>query len=329
MTNSSTNNLKNPATPTTNSTQPMSNDLRQRFFVQNSPVRGDVVRLERSFASVTAQKDYPEAIKRLLGEMLTAASLLIGTLKINGTLSIQLQSSDPDGLLNWAMAECDNTGIIRALASWQSDTEAQAQAWQQKTCANEAFAELGAVGQGVMFINIQPEKGEAYQGIVERGYDNLAECLAHYQRQSAQIPTLISLACDGLQAGGILVQMLPKNNEEQREANLDDSVDDDDLWSRLTILTRTVKDNELTQESANEILFRLYHEEDIVMPPPVALSFGCTCSQEKCEAAIEQVGIDEMLAACNDNGGKVEMDCGFCGAIYGFDEDEIKALFAQ
>ena len=303
------------------------NDLRQRFFIQNSPVRGDIVRIERSYASVVAQKDYPEAIKRLLGEMLTAASLLIGTLKINGRLSIQLQSSDPNSLLNWAMAECDNHGIIRALASWKSDTEAQAEAWQQKSTANDAFAELGAVGQGVLFINIQPEKGESYQGIVERSHDNLAECLAHYQRQSAQIPTLISLACDGLQAGGILVQMLPQTAEEKRAAELDATIDDDDLWSRLTILTRTVKDSELTQETASEILYRLYHEEDVVMPPAVTLSFGCTCSQEKCEAAIEQVGKEEMLAACSDNGGKIEMDCGFCGSIYGFNEDDIKAIF--
>ena len=60
------------------------NDIRQRFFIEDSPVRGDVVRLSRSYASTIAQKPYPEAIKRLLGEMLTAASLLISTVKING-----------------------------------------------------------------------------------------------------------------------------------------------------------------------------------------------------------------------------------------------------
>ncbi|WP_227429355.1 Hsp33 family molecular chaperone HslO [Psychrobacter sp. I-STPA6b] len=316
-------------TQATHSPLPATNDLRQRFFVQNSPVRGDVVRLERSYGSIIAQKDYPEAIKRLLGEMLTASSLLIGTLKINGRLSIQLQSSDPDSLLNWAMAECDNTGIIRALASWKHETDAQADAWQQKTTANEAFAELGAVGQGVLFINIQPEKGEAYQGIVERGHDNLADCLAHYQYQSAQIPTLISLTCDGLQAGGILVQMLPQTAEEKRDAELNEGIsEDDDLWSRLTMLTRTVKDSELTQETANEILYRLYHEEDVVVPEAVALQFGCTCSEEKCQTAIIQIGQAEALDICVEQGG-IEMDCGFCGALYHFNQTQINALFAD
>ena len=51
------------------------------------------------------------------------------------------------------------------------------------TQADEAFTELGAIGQGVLFINIQPDNGEPYQGIaVERSHDNLADCLAHYQK---------------------------------------------------------------------------------------------------------------------------------------------------
>lgn len=310
-------------TAATSDTTVIDNDVRQRFFIQDSPVRGDVVRLSRSYASTIAQKPYPEAIKRLLGEMLTAASLLIGTVKIDGRLSIQLQSSDPDSLLNWAMAECDHDGIIRALASWKTDTAEQKQAWDAMSTANDAFAELGAFGQGVLFINIQPEKGEAYQGIVERSHDNLADCLAHYQKQSAQIPTLINLACDGLQAGGILVQLLPRLDDEEQEHV------DTDLWPRLSVLTRTLKAAELTSLPATELLYRLYNEEDVVLPESVALAFGCTCSKEKCETAILQIGQEEMLDICDEQGGQFEMDCGFCGEVYRFDKDDIVEIFAE
>ncbi|MDE4454557.1 Hsp33 family molecular chaperone HslO [Psychrobacter sp. DAB_AL62B] len=306
------------------------NDLRQRFFIEDSPVRGDVVRLSRSYATTIAQKPYPEAIKRLLGEMLTAASLLISTVKIDGRLSIQLQSSDSDSLLNWAMAECDQNGIIRALASWKGETDEQIQAWDQMTHAKEAFAELGAMGQGVLFINIQPDGGEPYQGIVERSHDNLADCLAHYQKQSAQIPTLINLASDGLQAGGILVQMLPRTAEEtyEVEQNADAGIDDD-LWTRLSVLTRTLKAEELTTLDTNEILYRLYNEEKVVAPDPVSLSFGCTCSREKCETAIEQIGETEALDIVAEQNGTFEMDCGFCGEIYKFNKDDVAVIFAE
>lgn len=303
-------------------------DLRQRFFIADSPVRGDVVRLQQSYATITAQKDYPESLKRLLGEMLTAASLLIGTLKIDGTLSIQLQSSDKSSLLNWAMAECDQSGIIRALASWKNETEQQQQTWATKSTADEAFAELGEPGKGVMFINIQPAKGEAYQGIVERSHDNLAECLAHYQLQSAQIPTLINLACDGLQAGGILVQMLPLTAEEINEIEENETAGiDDDLWTRLTLLTRTIKLEELTTLPANEIIYRLYNEENVVTPDPVALEFGCTCSRAKCEAAITQIGKTEAMEIVAEQGGTFEMDCSFCGSVYKFDKAQVENIF--
>ncbi|MEC5209954.1 molecular chaperone Hsp33 [Psychrobacter sp. PL15] len=313
---------QNDQTPNTDSIS-IDNDLRQRFFIEDSPVRGDVVRLSRSYATTIAQKPYPEAIKRLLGEMLTAASLLIGTVKIDGHLSIQLQSSDSDSLLNWAMAECDQDGIIRALASWKADSDEQVQAWDSMTHANDAFAELGAVGQGVLFINIQPEGGEPYQGIVERSHDNLADCLAHYQKQSAQIPTLINLASDGLQAGGILVQLLPRRDDEEQEQV------DTDLWPRLSVLTRTIKPEELTSLPTNELLYRLYNEEQVVLPEPVALAFGCTCSKQKCEMAIEQIGEAEALEICEEQDGAFEMDCGFCGEIYRFNKEDVAAIFAE
>lgn len=312
------------------SDQSVSNDVRQRFFIEDSPVRGDVVRLSRSYATTIAQKPYPEAIKRLLGEMLTAASLLIGTVKIDGRLSIQLQSSDSESLLNWAMAECDQNGIIRALASWKADSEQQIAAWSTINTAKEAFAELGAIGQGVLFINIQPDKGEAYQGIVERSHETLADCLAHYQKQSAQIPTLINLACDGLQAGGVLVQMLPRTVEEATEVEQNqDAGIDDDLWTRLGMLTSTVKSDELTTLDANEIIYRLYNEENVVAPAPIELAFGCTCSREKSAMAIEQIGEAEALDILDEQGGSFEMDCGFCGEIYKFDKDDVTSIFAE
>lgn len=298
-------------------------DMRQRFFINNSPVRGDVIRLSTSYAKIIAQKDYPIALQKLLGEMLVAAGLLIGTLKIEGRLSLQLQHnglehSDVTGL-KWAMAECDDKGNIRALADWQGD-------WSRLTSADDAFKTLGKTGEGVLFINIQPTDslmgGEGYQGIVERVADNLADCLAHYQKQSVQIPTLINLACDGLQAGGVLVQLLPRTSEEEQEKV------DTDLFPRLTVLTKTLKSEELTTLSANELLFRLYHEEDVVMPEPTALQFSCTCSSEKSASAIFQLGKAQALEIAEAQGGEIALDCGFCGQVYRFNTAEIQQIFA-
>ena len=67
----------------------------------------------------------------------------------------------------------------------------------------------------------------------------------------------------------------------------------------------------------------------MVLPEPVALTFGCTCSKEKCEQAIEQIGESEALEICAEQGGKLEMDCGFCGEIYRFDKAAVTEIFAE
>lgn len=294
------------------------NDLRQRFFIEHSPVRGDVVRLQHSLMQVIGRKQYPVALQKLLGEMLVSASLLIGTLKINGRLSIQLQNpsqfSDNRPVLKWAMAECDNFGNIRGLAEWQGD-------WTTFLTANQAFATLGDVGEGVLFISIHPEGGQDYQGIVERVADNLADCLAHYQRQSVQIPTLIRVACDGSQAGGILVQLLPRNSEEEQDFV------DEDLFPRLELLTSTITTEELTTLPAEEILYRLYHDEDVVTPKAVNLQFSCTCSREKTSSAIFQLGKIQALELLEERAGKILLDCGFCGQVYPFYQKDIENIF--
>lgn len=286
-------------------------NYRQRFFVKNSPVRGDVVKLSTAYQTIIQQKNYPTALQRLLGEMVVAASLLIGTLKIDGRLSIQLQSDD-GGLLDWAMAECDSTGMVRALASFNDDA-----AWKSLVSSDDAFA---ALGRGVLFINIHHPSGDSYQGIVEKISDSLGDCLAHYQKQSVQIPTVIKLAANEHHAAGILVQLLP-----QSEA---DKENDPDLWNRVKLLTNTLKDAELTDLEADEILYRLYHEENIAIAEPVFLQFGCTCSQDKSEAAILQLGQTEALHALDEAGGILALDCGFCGTAYRFDKAAINTLFA-
>lgn len=295
-------------------------DIRQRFFIEHSPVRGDIVQLSESYQKVVNQKDYPIALKKLLGEMLVSASLLISTLKIDGRLSIQLQnnqSENDETTLNWAMAECDSQGKVRGLADWQGD-------WHNLTNAKEAFSLLKKNGEGVLFINIQPnghgQSSEGYQGIVELVADNLADCLTHYQQQSVQIPTLISLASHETVAGGVLLQLLPYTEAEQEFV-------DNDLFPRLTLLTKTLKSEEITNLPATEILYRLYHEEEVVIPEPVSLSFGCTCSEEKSMSAIFQLGKAQALELLAEQHGKIGLDCGFCGQVYQFDQQSIQAIF--
>ena len=286
-------------------------DLRQRFYIEDSPIRGEVVHLEEALQTILAQRDYAPAIQVLLGEMLSATALLASTLKIKGRISLQIQAS---GTLQWAMAECNHLGEVRALADYESDPIFEH--------AEDSSTVLKTLVSPVLFINIEPEFGERYQGIVPLDKPDLAGCLMQYYDLSAQLPTRISLASNGQRSGGLLIQLLPRNNEEEQK------IVDEDLWPRMTMLTSTLKKDELTDLPATEILYRLYNEEDVRLPDAEQLKFGCTCSKERCETALEQIGVNAVRETL-EHQNPIEMDCQFCNTRYQFTAEEALALFGE
>ena len=286
-------------------------DLRQRFYIEDFSVRGEVVHLEEALQTILSQREYAPAVQVLLGEMLSATALLASTLKIQGRISLQIQAQ---GTFKWAMAECNHLGEVRALADYEEDPR-----FMQ---GEDSRTVLSALNNPVLFINIEPDFGERYQGIVPLDQPTLAGCLMQYYDLSAQIPTLIVLASTKQRTGGLLVQLLPRNNEEEQQHV------DEDLWPRLTMLTETLKAEELTELDATEILYRLYNEEEVRLPEVEHLRFGCTCSREKCENALKQIGIDavkETLEVQNP----ITMDCQFCNKRYQFTAKEALSLFGE
>jgi len=286
-------------------------DLRQRFYIEDSPVRGEVVHLEETLQTILAQRDYAPAVQVLLGEMLSATALLASTLKIKGRISLQIQAS---GSFKWAMAECNHLGEVRALADYEADPRFNA--------ADSSSTVLSTLISPVLFINIEPEFGERYQGIVPLDKENLAGCLMQYYDLSAQIPTRIVLASDHQRAGGLLIQLLPRNSEEEQRRV------DEDLWPRLTMLTETLKTEELVGLQATDILYRLYNEEEVRLPDTEVLKFGCTCSKERCAVALQQIGIESIRETLEFQN-PIEMDCQFCNSQYTFTAEEALGLFGK
>lgn len=286
-------------------------DLRQRFFIEDSPVRGEVVHLEEALQTILKQRDYVPAVQVLMGEMLCATALLASTLKIKGRISLQIQAS---GTFKWAMAECNHLGEVRALAEYEEDP--------RFLRGEDSSTVLKSLVSPVLFINIEPEFGERYQGIVPLDKANLAECLIQYYDLSAQIPTRIVLASNAERAGGLLIQLLPRNSEEEQQRV------DEDLWPRVTMLTETLKAEELTDLDVNEILYRLYNEEQVRLPEVEALRFGCTCSKERCANALIQIGVSAVRETLEYQN-PITMDCQFCSTQYSFSAEEALGLFGE
>ncbi|WP_166256804.1 Hsp33 family molecular chaperone HslO [Marinobacter salicampi] len=276
-----------------------SQDQFQRFIFEHSQVRGAWVQLADSYAEIAAQADYPETVRKLLGEALAASVLMSGTLKFEGSLSLQASGTGP---LTTLMAECSHERYIRGIARYE----------EQLPSAG-ALDEL--LGEGKMAITITPANGQRYQGVVPREHGTLAECLQDYFVRSEQIATCLILFCDGHRSAGLLLQRLPGGTEP-----------DDDLWRRVNHLASTVKPEELLSLESETLLHRLFHEETVRLFNADAVAFRCSCSRERTLAALEAIGREECYSILEEQG-TIEMDCQFCHAQYRFDRHDIDQLF--
>ena len=257
------------------------------------------MQLEKSYQEVIAAHDYPVAIQHLLGELMAATSLLTATLKFSGDISIQLQG---DGPVSLAVINGNNLQQLRGVSRWNGDIAADAQL-------------QSLFGKGHMVITLTPDDGERYQGVVALDKETLSECLEAYFEQSEQLPTKIKLFADAKQAAGMFLQVLPTDGNHNEE------------FEHLSVLTETVKQEELFSLEAEEVLHRLYHEEEVRLFEPVAITFNCTCSKERSAQAIRTVAKEEIDSIIAEQG-KVEMGCEYCNSKYIFDAIDVEAIYA-
>lgn len=281
-------------------------DFTQRFMFDERDVRGELVSLERSYAEVLAKHPYPEPVAQLLGELMAAAALLVGTLKFDGLLILQARSEGPIPLL---MIECSSEREIRGLARYHAE----------QIGPGATLADLMPDGQ--LALTVDPAHGQRYQGIVDLDGENLSECFTNYFVMSQQVGTRFWLNADGQRARGLLLQQLPADRQK-------DADERDDSWSHVTALASTLKVEEQLGLDNETILHRLYHEDAVRLFDIQPLSFRCSCSRERSGNALVSLGQEDALALAVEHGGAVEIDCQFCNQRYLFDETEIAQLFA-
>ena len=276
-------------------------DVLNRYLFDNMHVRGELVQLHKTYKDIIALHDYPKGVSELLGELVAATCLLTATLKFDGEIAVQLQGDGP-------------IGYLAVNGNHQQEMRAIARSFDDVT--GTGLKEI--VGKGTMVITIRPTKGEPYQGVVALEKDTLAECLAHYFEVSEQIPTKIWLFIDeaNQQAAGSLIQLLP--DADTKENQLAD-------YDHLCQLTNTIKAEEIFTLKAEDLLYRLYHQEEVRLFEPQAVTYQCSCGEQKCLNAIAQIDPSELKSIIEEQG-KVSMTCDYCRTTYDFDEAKL-ALF--
>lgn len=289
-----------------------SNDKIYKFIFQDKEVRGLWVNIKNSLSESLENRDYPTSINRLLGEMAVAAQMLIANLKIKGTMIVQFQSGK---ILHSIMASANNENIddsgngtfnMRNVAVLSPDFD--------DDIDKLSFNQL--VEGAVFIIGVIPKQGHPYNGMVEIKGDSLAACLEGYFTNSEQIKTSINIFSDEktLTAAGIMLQELPAAKVSDEEFN------------HLEILTQTTKADEILNLDCDEMLYRLYNQEKVIIYPSQEIKFLCNCSREKCESIIQMLSQDDIDTMLKDEKGEgINFSCP-CGKDYLITPKQIKVL---
>jgi len=284
-------------------------DSLQRFLFEQDAIRGEVIHLDQSWQEVISRHDYHPVVAELLGETLTAGVLLSATLKMEGRLTIQIQG---DGAISLLVAEItmtkegeDTRRSLRGMASSKADLIQPGN-----------LADL--FGKGQIVITIQPDNGkDRFQGIVALEGETIAEALQAYLIQSEQLDTRLWLHVGENNTAGLLLQRMPSSGEQEAED-----------WNRILHLASTVTRDELLGLVAEELIHRLFHEEDVRVFEAEGIHFFCSCSRERVAGMLRGLGRTELEDILQEQG-KINVNCEYCLHAYDFDAVDVEQLLVS
>jgi molecular chaperone Hsp33 len=290
-------------------------DTLQKFMFDNTPVRGELVEMSDTWREILSRRDYPRAVRSLLGEMLSAAALLSANLKFNGALVMQIHGDGPVTLL---VVECDADLQMRATAKLAEGAV---------VIDDATLTELvNRGGNGRFAITLDPKDKlpgqQAYQGIVPLDGASVAVVIENYMMRSEQLDTRMWLAADDQVSRGLLLQKLP--GEGGIHAPTEDALE---AWDRTVMLASTLRPDELLSTDIQTVMRRLFWEETIRVFDPLHPAFHCSCNRGRVGNMLKMLGQEEIDSAIAELG-HLGIDCDFCGQHYDFDKVDCAQLFA-
>ena len=299
-------------------------DTCTSFYLQNGAFMGRIVRLNNTLKTILSNHKYPSNVSVALSETTALAVLMSAMLKFNGLFTLQLQGNGPVSLL---VADVTAEGNVRAAAKFDEQKLNQAKTLRKTEDIIEETPHL--VGGGYMALTVDEQNGlPPYQGIVDLKGKNLSELALRYFKNSEQIDTLLKLFVQktgknkGLLAGGIILQKVPLKGGNKADF---DAQKITQSWEDANAFIGSLKPEEMFDSalSNEEILYRLFHEQNLQISGQKNYRFGCRCSREKLKKTLLSFGQKEIDDLCDDSG-NIEATCNFCSQKYVFNKEEFE-----
>ena len=297
-------------------------DLVLPFEIKPLGVRGRLVRLGPAVDDILHRHAYPASVSALLAEAVSLAAILGAMLKFDGKFILQTKT---DGPVDMIVADYVAPGKVRGYARFDAERVA--------ALKNPGQVDLLGTGYLAMTVDQGPDM-ERYQGIVPLDGADLTAAAHSYFEKSEQIPTRIRMAAGPLfqrgakgeawRAGAIMVQHLPReggssplpSHSGDAPEGVDVAPQENDDWVKARLLLDTVEAHELLdpQLSAEQLIYRLYHEDGVTAYPATHLERYCSCSQDSITRMLARFPAEDRADMVTD--GEISVTCEFCSTTY-------------
>ncbi|NCV54373.1 MAG: hypothetical protein EBW59_06325 [Betaproteobacteria bacterium] len=274
----------------------MKSDLITRFIINNSSIRGNIIRIKNSLGELKKSLTIPEQLTSSFNEIITVCPMLAATLKFEGGLILQIQGKKS---LKLIIAESDNDFKIRGTIKLSEHT-------------NESFRDL--IQDAIVALTvIHKDQKTPYQGIIEVGSGEIKAMIEHYLTQSMQIKSKVFFHQTKNESFGVLFQELPHENEEQK-------VITESLWNDIDL----INSNALS-DGPEQFLKNIFTQNDVQIFEEHAVQYECSCNQEKIYKTISLIQENEIYSSIKDD--CIEMVCEYCHKKYTVTKEEIDIIF--
>lgn len=283
-----------------------SKDTLHRFIFENTDIRGNYVKLNHTIAEATQHQALPQNLHKALGELMVASALLASTLKLDGSLTLQIQTNGPLKLL---IAECNENHGMRGAVKWSGPIESS--------------VAIDLIKEGHFIITLNQKNAKTpYQGIVPMEGNSICELLENYLLRSEQIQTKLWIHSQDNIFHGLLIQKLPFNSSVE-------SIDSDTMknaWKNVVTLANKSFKFIQPEIKTSEILQTIFPSETIRLFDPSFPKFACSCSKRSVENMLRLIGKKECESIIEEQL-SITIHCDFCNECYKYTEDEVNFVF--
>jgi len=283
-------------------------NLSQGFVLEQLNIRGRLIRLDSVLSEIIGKHEYPEKVSHVLAQLIVAGAALKSLMKFDGIFTLQTRGSGP---ITLAVVDVTSDGNVRGYAQFDQDALSQVK--------SSEFGKL--LGSGSLGFIVDTLKGkDQYQGMVELKDDELSASLEFYFDQSEQLESRVRIAVEhdgnNWRGSALILQKMPEKEDGH----------EDDAWDHVDALLRTLGRQEFLDFSLTpeNLLFRLFHEVDLRIFPPIPFQAKCRCARERIQSFLSSLSPEEIEEfVIND---RIDVTCEFCNHTYIFERKDVHTL---